>query len=95
MDWKNASVFQLVHNLMNLPAQGRIQKAKELDKQFLDVDNEDIFTENEANYNAMLLKKRDEHKQEPYSQEILMGLFLKSKRSVEVLSEYLLLSKTN
>lgn len=42
----------------------------------------------------MLLKKRDEHKQEPYSEEILEGLFQKSKRSVEILSEYLLLSKT-
>lgn len=68
MDWKNSSVYTLVYDLMNLPAANRVQRAKDIDKQFLDPEALDIFTENEASYNAMLLRKRDEHKQEPYSE---------------------------
>lgn len=52
-----------------------------------------IFTEDEAVYNFTILRKRDEHVDETYDEVVLDELFTKSKRTVEVLSEILLLSK--
>jgi len=66
--------------------------AKELEAKFCNPVNLDIFTEDESSYNYSLLRKRDQHADEPYDVLILEELFNKSKRTVEVLSEHLLLS---
>lgn len=61
MDWKNSKVYKHVKELMNLPNVGKRQAVIELEKRFLDPEMIDIFSENEASYNAMLLRKRDQH----------------------------------
>jgi hypothetical protein len=59
MDWKNSKVYKHVKELMNLPNVGKRQAVVDLEKRFLDPELIDIFSENEASYNAMLLRKRD------------------------------------
>ena len=72
-------------------------KAKQLEKVFCDPIKLDLFTEEEAKYNATLLKKRCERGGEgdvigKGDQSILEELYKKARRTVEVLSEHLLLS---
>ena len=93
LDWYTARIYKLVYDLMNLAPQGKLAAAKLLEKEFMDPVELDIFTEEEASYNAMLLRKKDEHNEEPYDEVILSELFKKSKKTIESLSEYLLLSK--
>jgi hypothetical protein len=92
-DWAKSRVFQLVQDLLSLKVENKLEVAKELENRFCNPDNADIFTEDESSYNYSLLRKRSQHADEPYDQEILEELFNKSKRTVEVLSEHLLLSR--
>lgn len=77
-----------------MPPEGKRERMKELEKEFLDPEVIDIFSENEASYNAMLLKKQDNMNDLEYSQDTLGELFFKSKKTVIVLCDYLLLSKS-
>lgn len=56
IDWKESKVYKHVKQIMNLPANGRRRAVIELEKQFLDPQVIDIFSESEASYNAMLLR---------------------------------------
>lgn len=78
---------------MELPPEGNKEKIKVLEREFLDPEVIDIFTEDEASYNAMILKKQDAKDEKGYSQDILEELYFKSKKTVIVLCDYLLLSK--
>ena len=55
-------MYEFVLKLSKLPSQDKIKAAKQLDQEFMDPEKLEIFTEAEATYNAMLLKKRDQHK---------------------------------
>jgi len=74
-----------------------VEIAKQIEAKFLDFESLNIFREDEAVYNFTILRKRDEldceHNAEVYDEVVLEELFTKSKRTVEVLSEILLLSK--
>ena len=88
-------MYQLVRDLLKLPSLNRLSIARDLELHFIDYDSLDVFSEDEAGYNYSLLRKRDAHTEEPYDDQILEMLFTKSKRTVEVLSECLLLSKND
>ena len=64
-----------------------------LESAFLDANKLGIFTEEQASYNASLLRKQGNIKDEPMDSSRLDDLFVKSKRTVEVLSDYLMLNK--
>lgn len=91
-DWSKSRIYQLVLDLMSLPPVNRLETAKELELHFCNPAKLQIFTEDESTYNFSLLRKRDQHSSEPYDEEILGELFSKAKRTVEVLSEHLLLT---
>lgn len=65
-DWYDASICKLVNDLMDLPPENRFKVAKELDLAFLDPEALEIFSEQEASYNASLLRKREKHDNEAY-----------------------------
>ena len=94
-DWAYSKLFDLVEKLVNLGPENRVEKAQNLETHFCDADNLDIFTEEEANYNASLLRKRASRQsgaQEPFKADVLEEVYQKARRTVEVLSERLLLS---
>jgi hypothetical protein len=67
---------------------------KEKSCDFLNPDRIDIFTEEEASYNASFLRKKGQEAlgDTQYDEIILEELYQKSKRTIEVLSEILMLS---
>ena len=95
-DWARSKLFKLVKELVNLPAKNRLARAKELERDFCNPENADIFTEEEAGYNASLLRKGGSRGQagskETYDADLLVLLYKKARRTVEVLSDHLLLS---
>ena len=94
-DWAYSRLFGLVEKLVNLPPEDRVEAAQNLETHFCDAGNLDIFTEAEANYNASLLRKRAARQsgvQEPFKADVLEEVYQKARRTVEVLSERLLLS---
>jgi hypothetical protein len=64
-----------------------------LEKDFFNPNDIDIFTEEEAIYNAsILMKKGEEELLDQVDQNILEELAVKAKITIELLSEHLLLS---
>ena len=50
-------MYQLVKELLNLPPANRNHYAKKIQEKFFNPDKIDVFTEQEAVYNATLLRK--------------------------------------
>ena len=61
-DWANSNLYKMVIDLMNLPHQNRIKLAKRVEKKYFNPFHLDIFSEEETNYNASLLRKKREAK---------------------------------
>ena len=79
---------------MNLPPAKRLEATRRLEKEFQNPDGIDVFTEEEAGYNASLLRQKGIHaSEEEAHHDLLDALYHKAKRTVELLSEHLLLSK--
>ena len=87
----------LVNELLHLPPKNRSQNAKQLERTFFNPEKIDIFTEKEAEYNQSLL--RNKYKlasavvEDQYEELIIDELFAKSKRTIQVLSNHLMLNK--
>ena len=84
-------------DLLKLPKEGLRDAAKILDKEFCNPDKIDIFTEDEAGYNASLLRQKGINnaqaaQDEAHDDELLEALYHKATRTVELLSEHVLLS---
>ena len=59
VDWYDTKVWNLVNDIMKLPLKEKYEATKELEKKFMDQEELDIFSEQEASYNAMLLRKKE------------------------------------
>lgn len=71
-----------------MPPENKLKLAKQLEAEFLDHEALGILTEEEASYTSSLLRKRCES-EEPFNEAFLDELFLKAKKTVEVLAGYL------
>lgn len=96
-DWYQSGVHKLVLELMALPKAGQREAAKRLETEFCNPDKLDIFTEDEAGYNASLLRQKGINnvqaaQDEAHDDELLEALYHKATRTVELLSEHVLLS---
>lgn len=59
-DWARSRCLKLVMELRALPRQDRVPRARLLEQIYLNPREIDIFTEEEATYNAHILKQRYE-----------------------------------
>ena len=94
LDWANSNLYQLVKHISSLPdEQNKQQLTKQIEYEFLNPEKLDIYTEDEAKYQSSLLKKRNQSIDDNYD-EMMYVMFYKAQRTVEILSDVLLL-KTN
>lgn len=83
----------MVVEFMSLPQQNRIKLSKRVEKKYFNPFHLDIFSEEETNYNASLLRKKREAKDDQaYDQMQLEDLNKKARHTIQVLSDFLLLS---
>ena len=99
-DWATSGIWQLVLKISQLPEEGRPQKAKALEKVFFNPMQLEILTEDEAQYNATLLKRRATshrgNQQEPetnHENEFRQDLYSRAFNTVELLSDHLFLAQ--
>jgi len=56
-DWSKSKLYEFVKSLTELPPTNRVERAKEMEGKFFNPELADIFTEDEVQYNASLLRK--------------------------------------
>ena len=91
-DWCKSGLYKLVNDIRQLPPENRLKQAKLLEAEFINHGALGILTEEEASYTSSLLRKRCES-EEPFNEDYLDELFLKAKKTVEVLAGYLQLNR--
>lgn len=92
-DWANSNLYKMVVELLTLPEQNRIKLSRRVEKKYFNPFHLDIFSEEETNYNASLLRKKREAKDDQaYDQMQLEDLNKKARHTIQVLSDFLLLS---
>jgi hypothetical protein len=57
-DWYGSKMYLMVLEMMGLPDKNRLRKSRKLEKQFINPSELDIWTEEEAAYNARILMKK-------------------------------------
>lgn len=97
-DWSKSRCLKLVMELRAQPHEDRIRNFRTLESIYVNPREIDIFTEEEAIYNAHVLRNRFEtqHLNELPTEEYELKMYeidQKARRSIQVLSNFLLLSK--
>ena len=97
-DWSKSRCLKLVMEQRALPREDKMQRAKTLEEIYLNPREIDIFTEEEATYNAHILRHRFETgnlNEDPKNADghYLYEIDQKARRTIQVLSNFLLLSK--
>ena len=57
-DWYGSKMYKMVLEMMDLPDKNRLRKSRKIEKQFFNPESLDIWTEEEAAYNARILMKK-------------------------------------
>jgi hypothetical protein len=100
-DWYRSGIYDLALDVVNLPAAGQLAAARALEQHFCNPNGLDVFTEAEAGYNASLLRQKgaaagadlQAATDAAHDLELLQALYRKATRTVELLSEHVLLTK--
>ena len=100
-DWYRSGIYDLALDVVHLPAAGQLAAARALEQHFCNPKGLDIFTEAEAGYNASLLRQKgaaggadlQAATDAAHDLELLQALYRKATRTVELLSEHVLLTK--
>ena len=83
-DWEKSRLYAVVL---------KIGQKRLLEHELFNPEHIDIFTEEEACYNASFLRKKGQFGDTQYDEIILDELYQKSKRTVQVLSDIMMLSE--
>ena len=100
-DWYRSGIYDLAVDVVHLPAAGQLAAARALEQHFCNPNGLDVFTEAEAGYNASLLRQKgaavgadlQADTDAAHDLELLQALYRKATRTVELLSEHVLLTK--
>jgi len=97
-DWSKSRCLKLVMEQRALPREDKVQRARTLEEIYLNPREIDVFTEEEATYNAHILRHRFETgnlNEDPKNADghYLYEIDQKARRTIQVLSNFLLLSK--
>ena len=90
----------MVKALLNLPPKGRLQRARTIEKEFFNPHSIDIFTEDEAAYNAHLLRKQHQKCDGTEARDddyhiVLNAAHEKGRRTLQVLISHILNNANN
>lgn len=57
-DWSLSKIYQMVKAMSTLTTKNKLKRAKALEEEYFNPEKTDIFTEDEAVYNASIIRKK-------------------------------------
>ena len=78
---------------MQLPQPNKLERAKMLENEYINPENLDIFTEEEASYQASILRVRQSKDNTYYDEDILNEIYKKTRQTIKLVSYNVLQNK--